>query len=79
MQGPTEETLVAKQRISCSVDQVPSSRRVVVTRSMKGKPKLTLEEKWNRVGQGVKCHRQKNGEQGHQSSELISPPRLRKN
>lgn len=39
-----ERTLVVKQRIS-SVDQVTSNHHVVVTKSMKGKPKLTLEEK----------------------------------
>jgi hypothetical protein len=39
-----EEALVAKHRIS-TVGVVPSSCHVVVTKSMKDKPKLTLEEK----------------------------------
>ena len=48
IQGPTEETLVVKQRIS-SLGQVSFNHRVVVTKSMKGKPKLIVEKK--RIGQ----------------------------
>lgn len=43
--------------------QVPSNYHVGVSKSMKGKPKLALEENH---------HRQKNGGQGHQSPKLIS-------
>jgi len=39
-----EKTLVVEQRISF-VGQVPSNSRVLVTKSMKDKPRLTLEEK----------------------------------
>ena len=48
IQRPMEETLVAKHRIS-TVGQVPSSCHVVVTKSMKDKPKLIVEKK--RIGQ----------------------------
>jgi hypothetical protein len=44
IQGPTEETFVVKKRIS-SMGQVSSNHHIVVTKSKKGKPKLTLEKK----------------------------------
>lgn len=75
IQGPAEETLVIRERIS-SGGQVPSNHPVVVPKSMKGNPELRLKKK---RGQRVNCHRQKNWEQGHQSPKLNGLPRLKKN
>ena len=56
--------MVVKLRIS-SMGQVPSGHHVVVTKFMKGKPKLTLEEK--RTGQaGELTATAKEWGQGHQ-------------
>lgn len=70
--------MVIKQRIS-TMSQVPFNFSLVVTKSMKSKPKHTLEEKKNRIGWEVNCHRQKNEEQVHQNPEFIVLSRLKKN
>ena len=71
IQESMKKTSVVKQRIS-SLGQVPSNFPVVVTKSMKGKHKLILEEK--RIGQAGEFPQAKEwGEEGtkSQSSSVL--------
>jgi hypothetical protein len=68
-----ENTLVIKQRIF-SMGQVLSNHCVVLTKSMKGKPKLTLEEKVTGQAEELTATGKRIGCRGNKAQSSLTLP-----